>query len=169
MISGLRDWVLQLTGAALLSAAVLAITPEGKVRRVVSLACGFAVIAALLSLGVDFDYTRFSSSLAWHRETAAQYAEDFSEENEKLTRLIIEERCAAYILDKGASLGISGLNAQVSAAWSESGYWYPYKASLSAQMVSDTQRDSLTFYIESELGISAEMQEWGTENEDKGT
>lgn len=169
MTEAIRDWILQLTGTALLSAVALAVTPQGKVRRVVTIVCGFAVLAALLRLGGGFDYTAFSQSLARQRSQVEAYTENFAEENKKLTRQLIEEECAAYILDKGDSLGIAGLEVRVWAVWSEEGYWYPSQAALSAPQVEETQKKDLSAYIESELGIPAAMQEWSTDNEDKGT
>lgn len=161
MIDGIRTWVLHLTGAALLGAAALTLAPEGKVRQIVSLACGAVMLAALLSPGIRFDFAGYAENLAAYRAAAESASTLFRAENEKISRLLIEERCAAYILDKGDTLGVEGLQIRVYAAWSEEeGVWYPYSAALAAARLDDAQKKQLTACLAGDLGIPPERQSW---------
>ena len=67
MMELLKSFVLQLVGAAMLSAAALALTPEGRVKKVVQIVCGFVVMAAFLSIAMDFDYRSLSQNMAQYR------------------------------------------------------------------------------------------------------
>ncbi|MDR3277582.1 MAG: hypothetical protein LBT12_02320 [Oscillospiraceae bacterium] len=162
MAETMRSWILGLAGAAVIASVAAAVSPEGRVKRVVSLACGFMMILALLGPAARFDYTGFRQSLAELSE-AEQYA-PLDEVNEKLTGLIIEEKYAAYILDKGASLGMDDLAVTVTASWSENGYFYPERATLWTT-ADKTLRDKLAYAIESGLGLPPEELIWRDNDE----
>jgi stage III sporulation protein AF len=143
----------------MIAAAALTAAPEGSVKKVVRLACGFLIAVALLSPAAGFDYTRFARDISALRAEADGLADGMKETNDRLTALIIEQECAAYIVDKSARLGIDGLKAEVSAEWSVDGYWYPTEARLYAR-ASVSQREEISRYVESELGISPERVIW---------
>ncbi len=164
----IRQWVLGLAGAALVGAAASVITPEGRVKKVVTLVCGIVTILALISPLGDLDYPELSRSMARYRENARAQTASAGETGEMLARLIIEDECAAYILDKGAGIGIAPLELSVLAKWSTDGYWYPYGAEIRAPGVSESARRELTRYIEAGLGIPEQMQNWYTESGDEG-
>jgi len=164
MMAALKDWILTLTVAALVSSIAMTLSPEGKVRRVVSLVCGLVTIIALLSPGVNFDISKFAKQSLELKKEAENFASDFEDKNDNLRRLIIEEECAAYILDKGQMLGILNITASVNAKWDTDGFWYPY----SAEIVSDADAENkrrLAQHLEAELGISDAMQTWRTYDE----
>ena len=165
MGDALRSWILGIVGAAMLAAIAMTITPEGRVKKVVSLTCGVAMIIALVRPVTGFDYTGFAKSLTRLRQNAALFSEDASDTNEKLTGLIIEERCAAYILDKGTLLGINDLAVSVSAKWSTEGYWYPSGATITTS-ANQEFRDKLSYIIEAELGIPPGELIWRMTNEE---
>lgn len=163
MIDALRAWILRLTCAALISAAATALTPEGGVKKAVQFACGLLTVTALLSAAVSFRTVSFSRYTAQYRVQAEQIADGAESSSANLLRSGIEEKCEAYILDKGHEAGIDDLSAEVSAKWSEDGYWYP----ASVVIVSDatgSQQAALGRSIEAELGIPEESQVWSTKN-----
>jgi len=165
MIEALRVWVMRLTAAAVLSALALGLTPEGSVKKVVRLVCGLLTITALLSFAIKFDMDTFSKATADYRQRGETIAEQAQAANRELLRRSIEEQCVAYIWDKAYALGIELTKAEVSAAWSEDGYWYPTEAILAGECTT-AQREELTMSIEAELGIAREKQVWRAENED---
>ena len=165
MNDALRSWILGIVGVAALAAVAMTIAPEGRVKRVLSLTCGVAMIIALLRPVIGFDYTGFSKSLASLRQSAADMSAELGETNEKLTGHIIEQRCAAYIVDKGILLGISDLSATVSAKWSGEGFWYPGGATLTTD-ANQEFRDKLSYIIGAELGIPPEELIWRTTHEE---
>ncbi|MDR2421500.1 MAG: hypothetical protein LBD49_05310 [Oscillospiraceae bacterium] len=152
-------WIYGVVCASMISAAAILIAPECSAKRAVKLACGLLIAASLLSPVSSFNYTTFSKSLASLRAEADGLSERMRETNEKLTALIIEQECAAYIVDKSARLGVRGLDAEVSAEWSADGFWYPVEARLSGE-ADDGARAEICRFAESELGISPERVIW---------
>jgi len=143
------------------------VTPKTAVKAVVTLVCGVVAVTAFLSplLSARWDEPLFSA--AAYRSSAAEHAAAAAEKGEMMARRIIEDECAAYILDKGAALGIADMTASVTARWGEDGRWYPYSARVAAA-ADAPQLERLSQSIEAELGIPASMQELYTESEDKG-
>ena len=155
----LGEWILRIVGAAMICSAVLALTPETTVKKAVRLVCGFVMLFALLSLGGNLNFDHYAGYLAQYRNEAAAFMQEAEEDNNRILRLIIEEECEAYILDKGKTVGIETVEASVLAKWSADGYWYPVKA----EIVSDgteAQNTRLAEYIEGDLGIPKENQTW---------
>lgn len=164
MTEALKDWMLGLCGAAAVCALALAVCPGGRVKGVLRVVCGAVMTIALLSPAVGFDFAAYSQSLEKYRlgaETAAKAAAD---KQDILSRTIIEDELAAYILDKAAALGLTLSSAQVSAKWSEDGFWYPYEASLAGAGAEETKKE-LAEIMESELGIPRDRQHWEEEGE----
>lgn len=164
MSAVLRDWVLGLTGAALVSAAARMLAPEGRVKRVVALVCGLVTILALISPLRRLDAESFAAFAARYREEGRAAAAGAQISEEKLLRRIIEERTAAYILDKGRSLGIDDLRVTVTAEKLEDGTFVPKSARLTTK-AGETARRKLGEIIEAELGISPEELDWSESHE----
>ncbi|MDR1298824.1 MAG: hypothetical protein LBJ84_01055 [Oscillospiraceae bacterium] len=152
-------WVFGVACASIIASIAATAAPQGAAGRAAKLTGGFLIVAALLSPVADFDFSAFSRSVFDLREQADAVSADILETNEKLTALIIERECAAYIVDKSARIGMEGLEAEVSAQWSVDGYWYPVEARLTASATLG-QRAEITRYVESELGISPERVIW---------
>ena len=164
MTEALRSWIIGLAGAAMVTAVAMTVAPEGKVKKVVSLICGLVTIIALIKPIAGINYNDFAKNLASYQKSAEGFSSHVDSANEKLTRLIIEDKCKAYILDKGKSLGIGDLEVSVTASWSKDGYWYPSGARLASNADKAT-RDKLNQSIEAELGIPPEELIWSMHNE----
>lgn len=151
----LRDWILSLTGTALISAAALCLTPEGRVKPVVRLLCGVCMAAALLSplLGAALD--GYPLELARYRARANAAAAEGTALRRELDRDIIERETEAYILDKARSLGAPLQSARVALRWSTEGVWLPESAELVGPYCARLAR-----LIEAELGIPQRAQNW---------
>lgn len=152
MTEALRGWIIGIVGAAMVSALTLTVTPEGRVRRVVAVVCGFVMLLALIKPIKGFDYVSFSRSLLRLREDAGELAKPALQANENLTKKIIEERCAAYIVDKSRLLGIPDLQAEVEAELGADGRWYPARVSAATE-AGKSERDALAYEIEAGLGV----------------
>jgi hypothetical protein len=164
MTEAIREWIIGIAGAALLTAVATAITPESKAKRVVRLICAVTMILALIQPVISFDYSSFSQYTAQFKSDGMAYSQSLEETANSLSRTIIEEECTAYILDKGQSLGIAELSAEVTLKWNTDGYWYPEYVTLSGFGTAQAQQ-SLMYAIEAELGIPAERQVWSTDDE----
>lgn len=154
----LKIWIMRLVGTALISAVALAVTPDGGVKKVLRLVCGFAVILAFISAFTEFDYISFASYLTEYKAAAEEITTSAQEKTSVETRLIIEERCAAYILDKAKEFGVEA-SASVKAVWSENGYWYPNEADI-VFCGTDEAKEKLKNFIGAELGIAPDKQNW---------
>ena len=159
MIELIKDWVLGVAAAAFITGIALSITPQGKLRRVVSLVCGFMTIAVMLGPLKDFDLGSYSSFAVEFNNLTEGYGVNLENENERLVKAIIEEQSAAYILDKATQLGIENLIVTVETKAGDGDYPYPWRAELGGE-ATEQQRRSLGQYMESELGIPAERQHW---------
>lgn len=159
MLDSLRSWVLGIVGAGVLCGVCKAVAPEGSGKRVVGVVCGFVMMLAVLSvLRVDGagDIGRYVSQ---YTLKAGEVAEEAKAQGTAQTRFIIEARCEAYILDKAAALGVTIEDVQVTARWSEDGYWYPVSCVLRGD-----ESPELSGVIEAELGISKAGQIWSTKD-----
>ena len=152
----LHEWVLGLAGAALLGAFALALTPEGRVRRVVRLLAGVVLALALLRPLASFDFDSYAVSLAVGRDAAALAVDGFAESNRRLERTLIESECAAYISDRAARLGLRLEAASVTAKWGDALCWYPYEARLRAETDAAARR-ALEQTIETENSVGFDV------------
>ncbi|HBR08357.1 MAG TPA: hypothetical protein DD735_05600, partial [Clostridiales bacterium] len=134
--------------------------PKGRVKGVLRVVCGAVMITVLISPVAGFDFAVYSESLGKYRIKAEAAAGRAAEAEDILSRSIIERECAAYILDKAAALELTASSADVSAKWSDGGFWYPYEAGINVSGGQDA-REKLAEIIESDLGIPRDRQYWG--------
>lgn len=152
----LRSWILSLTGTALVCAAALRLTPEGRVKPVVRLVCGVCMAAALLAplLGTAPVET-YPLELARYRAQGAAIAGEGTAIRTGLDRDIIEREMEAYILDKARTMGAALTAVRVALRWSTEGVWLPESAELTGPY-----NAALARLIEAELGIPISAQNW---------
>ena len=163
-MEALRTWIIGIAGAAVIASICMTVTPDGRVKKVVTLVCGLVIMLMLVNPVIGFDYGIFSQNYEQFRSQADDISLDATDFNEKLTGLIIEEAVRAYILDKGTQLGIHDLTVQVSLRQSGDGYWYPYAARLETAANKEL-RDRLGQIIQTELGIPPEELIWSMDYE----
>ncbi len=155
----IRNWILSLTGAALVCAAALRLTPEGRVKGVLRMLCAVTMAAALLSPFLrDSALPDYALELARYRAAAEALTGEGAALGQELDRGIIEQRMEAYILDKARSLGAPLTGARVTLRWSTEGIWLPDRAELTG-----TYSETLSRLLESERGIPRQAQTWRTD------
>lgn len=160
----IRSWVLGITGMSLVTSAVMALTPKGRVKKTVSLVCGLGMIVVLISPIMDFDYSSFAGYMTDYNFNLDGMGKKLDEENERLTRLIIQEETSAYILDKAKSAGAQNAKISVETKLDEDGAWYPWEVTVEGEFTIE-QRVKIQSTIEGDLGIPAERQYWSTDDE----
>ncbi len=157
MSGALREWLLSLTGAAAVCALAGAMCPAGRVKKVLGVICGMVMALAFMSPLLELDFDAYAAALSRYGQGAERAALEGEAAQNSLNRTIIQEECAAYILDKAEALGMTGA-VEVLAVWSgEDSVWYPYEARLSLK---GDGRSALSDAIAAELGIPAERQYW---------
>lgn len=160
MITWLRTWVLGMTGAALFCALASALTPRGTVKEIVKTVCGVVMAAALAAPLFSLPMADYALNAAHWRQEGAAIAAEGETLGSEMSRPVIEERYAAYILDKAAALGTAVQSARVSVRWTTEGVWVPVAAEICGQ-----QSAALAAAIEGELGIAREEIRWVDEND----
>ena len=159
------EWVRAIAGAALICAAAIALPPKGRVKGVLKFVCGLVLLSAILSPLLKKDFTLYSMDMSAYRSHAEEITQSTQENQNKLSRTIIEGKLEAYILDKAQSLNVALESAQVTMKWGDEGCWYPYEATLTGN-IPQRKKNLLSNAIEAELGIPEENQYWSSyENE----
>lgn len=106
MTEFLRSWLLGIVCAAFLGALAESLIPAGRMRKICRLAGGLVLILAALGPVARLDL----QDMAWMTEQqdpeAQSAAATLESTNIFLQRRIIEEKTAAYILDKAEGLGM---------------------------------------------------------------
>ena len=161
----LRSWIIGLCAGELICGAVQAICPKNSSGSAVRLACGFMTVALLIGPLKELNFEEYALRLAEIRAAGGEYASAAISGGDEQIRIVIEQECEAYILDKAAELGIKNAAAAVSAKIADGGtYPYPYSVELGGEADWE-QRNRLSSFIEGELGIPAARQYWSGENE----
>ena len=162
MTDYLKSWIISLTGTALICAAASALTPEGRVKRIVRMLCALGMAAALLApLLRGAELSAYRLNLARYRTGAETLTGEGEALRRTLDRGIIECETEAYILDKAKTLGVPLTGARVALRWSTEGVWLPESAELAGPF-----SETLARTLEAELGIPRTAQTWiGPENE----
>jgi stage III sporulation protein AF len=157
-------WIASVAASALISAIALGIAPKGRVHSVLRLVCGVVMVIALVSPVLNFNLDTFSLNAARYRQELSDILGNMTEAENTLTRTIIEDECAAYILDKAQVIGLSVQSVSVTAKWGDEGYFYPYETRISALGDSE-QKGALQRVVEGELGIPPERLYWNGSEE----
>lgn len=106
MMALVREWLLGITGAAILSAVAEALMPEGGVKRAGRLVCGLVLLLAILRPLEGANLTNLWTGLRYDSDRTARAAEELEKEADSRMKTIIEEKLAAYSMDKAAGLGL---------------------------------------------------------------
>ena len=147
----LRTWIIGVTVAAMVLAAAQALMPEGAVKRIGRLTGSLILVSALLHPLVSLDYTALSA-------LSFDLTERIEREEETTMKPIIEQELAAYIVDKGESLGAE-VSAAVTCVPDENGVPIPRTAVVTGDLSPD-QREALSALVKNDLGIPIEGQSY---------
>lgn len=153
----LRTWILTVTVSAMVIAGADALMPEGAVKRVGKLTGGLILVLGLLQPLADWDYQDLYD-LVNSLPAGAVTQETLTEEGADPLEGFIEEELAAYIAEKGASLGCP-CTARVDCIPDENGLPLPCRVEVTGAFSPD-QKEALQTYITQELGIGREYQQY---------
>lgn len=151
----IRTWILTVTVSALVIAGAEALMPQGSVKRVGKLTGGLILVLGILQPLVTMDYDQLYDLVntlpagSIRQETLDQAAQE-------PMKGIIEEELAAYIVDKGAQLGLT-CTARVTCEAGEDGVPLPKSVAVTGAMTPD-QREQLCQVIAQDLGLAREDQ-----------
>ena len=128
------------------------------------LVCGIAILSVLFGSVKELDLSDYSYEIRKQEMISEKMVSELDEVNDALNRSIIEEKCETYILDKAELNNIEIKGVSVLADWSTDGFWYPCSAEIILTQ-GNQEKDTLAYYINSELGITEENICWRYEND----
>ena len=150
--------------ASIVYGILLILLPEGKERSIASLCATASLVTMFLSLVMTTNWEGYSLTLAETRDAAAVIESNAEESRNRLSRLVIEQECEEYIMDKAANLGLKLDLVEISCSWDREGVWVPDSVSIMAEEDANAA-EKLSSWIEAELGIEASRQEWRNETD----
>lgn len=163
MIGAVRSWLLAVISVSLLCAVAGALMPQGAVKRVGRLVCGLVLLAAILSPLAELDV---EAGQRWLDSYTAGISGQESELRETVNRqmkTIIEQKYAAYIVDKAAQHGLT-CSARVECRETEEGLYLPVRAEVTGSWTVSAQ-GRLSQILSQDLGIPAQSQIYVNEEE----
>jgi hypothetical protein len=156
----IRNWISAVTAVSILVSAALAVTPEGAVKKILRFVGGLILFIVLIAPLKEISISDIAYFSMQYRADFENYRDKLLFENSSMIKTIIEDRTRTYILQKAEELGIQ-CDVRVYAKTPDDGYPYPHKAVImTGAETGREQRQMLSRLLESELGISAENQEW---------
>ena len=156
----MSECIRQLCMLSILFGVILDITPEGSVKKVSGIVCSAALITLILSgIKNNTELSDYYMETARYREMSAAITANAQENNERLSRLVIQSECEEYIKDKATVLGMKDIIVKVTARWNSDGFWMPETVTLQA-VCSQEEKVRLSDIIETELGIEKGNQTW---------
>lgn len=155
MLELIRQWLVGITCAAMITALAEGLAPPGAVQKIGRFTGGLVLLTAVLKPIAAVDGQALSRALTEYRLDLSAYSAQLEEENRALTKSIIEEQSAAYIVDKAAALGLS---CQVRVEADGSGEWpIPWSVTVTGDL-DGPAREALTRQIQEDFAIPAQRQ-----------
>ncbi len=159
MMEALGKWLLSVSATALAVSVLQTLIPEDGIRRVATFTGGLLLLAVLLRPVLGADLSALTVSLEDWTEQVEQRTAELEQAQTNALAEGIEERTAAYISDKAATLGLT-VTARVETETGEDGIPIP-----SAVEVDGPRSPELETYIAQELGIPPERQVWNGQDD----
>lgn len=151
-MSILKDWLLSVTAAALAVALAQAVTPEGTVKKIGALVGGMVLLLVMVKPVLAINPEELADLTA---DYIPQGAGEISQ-GEQMMKSLIAQKTSAYIVDKGAALGVA-CEAEVTVQADESGWPVPWSAEITGPFTPE-QHAALSKALEEELGIPPTRQ-----------
>ena len=154
MMGAVGRWLTAVISVSLLCAMAEALMPQGAVKQVGRLVCGLVLLAAILSPLRELDVDAGRRWLDSYLDSTGQWEAALKETVNRQMKTIIEEECAAYIVDKAAQLGLR-CTLRVECRETEEGLYLPLRAEVCGPL-SDSDQTLLIRLIAEDLGIPEE-------------
>ena len=152
MMEAARQWLLGVLSVCLVCALAEALMPKGGVKRVGQLVCGLVMALAILAPAAELDLDGGQRWLENYFTGIGRREDELEEQVNMGMKTIIEERYAAYIVDKAAGLGLS-CAVRVICEPDGEGLWLPVRAELTGAAAPEA-RAELAALLEAELGLT---------------
>lgn len=164
MIEELRSWLLSILLLCVFCALAESLMPPGAIQQVGKLVCGLVLLCGIITPLLDLD---IEGSQRWMEEWMAQWEGEqtqLEEEVQGISKPIIEEKYAAYIVDKAKEQGIA-CAVQVEAQATEGEEWFlPWEVWITGN-ISEEERLWLTQMVQDDLEVPAQRQIYDAQEE----
>lgn len=153
-MDGIRTYIFTIAVAAILSAVVMSIIPEGGGRQsIVKMICGlFLLVTVCMPIG-EMSGVKLDS-LEDFQDDAQQIESDTKAQLEQELATVIRQKAAAYIEDKAAEMG-----AELAVEVTLGEDMLPWEITLTGR-VSPYAKKQLAEQIQQDLAISEQRQVW---------
>lgn len=148
----LKDWLLSVTAVGLALALAQALTPEGAVKKIGALVGGMVLLLVMVKPVLAIDLEDLAD---WTVQYIPQ-TEFETDQGEQIMKSLIAQKTSAYIVDKGAALGVV-CQATVTVVTDESGWPVPWSAEITGSFTPEG-RSALAKALEEELAIPSVRQ-----------
>ncbi len=155
----MRDMLGTLLSLSFFAGAAQYICPDGRAQRVLKLLCTAILAAAILSPLREIDYDLLSLEEARFAGAEAEITRRAEQTQEQMKKLLVQENCENYIINRGQELGLRISDVSVELKRDENGGWLPHAATIQAYGENAAAQD-VGRLIAVELGIPAERQVW---------
>lgn len=154
MMAAVREWLAAVMVVSLLLTVAESLIPEGSIRKIAGFTGGLILLLTLLQPILRTDLGRLHLNMDDYGTEIASRRSELAEQSGKEQSRLIEKKTEAYILDKATQLGLR-VTVRIHAEMGADGVPYPSKAELHG-----ANSKALAAYIEEELGIPPERQDW---------
>lgn len=158
MTDGIRNYLLSLAAVGFIDIIVQTVLPPGTGKRAAAAVCGLLIIFVVIRPLGDLNLDAISRAIAKIdvMETTSETAAEI--DNQTIIAGIIKENTESYIWDKAVELGISPVRISAEVVC-DGGYPYPSRVMFCGEY-NEKERLQLSAWIESELAIDGNSQEW---------
>ena len=157
MMEWMRQWLLGIVAAALLTALAESLISQKSMRYVARLIGGILMLTAFLRPLGQLSPGRLDASFEEYKTQVEAMTKQYRTEQNKTYSAIIEEELAAYIVDKAAEMGIE-TEARVAVEMGEDAVLRRKEVHLTVPKTSELER-----WLEEELEIPSQAQYWQEE------
>ena len=157
-MSEFQLWLSRMVGISILCALAEELMPSGGVKQVGKLVCALLILWVMLSPIVELTQTLEYGFGIPVQETLEERTQQLEMQVENQRKIIIEEKYAAYIVDKAAALGVT-CTAEVDCQLGEEGLYLPEWARMTG-VFSDVVQSQMTQLLEKELCLPWQNQEY---------
>ena len=95
-----REWLLGITGAAILTAIADGLMPEGGIKQAGKLVCGLVLLFAVLRPVAGENMTGLSERMSYDQQQIALHAQQLRKEADLPMKHVIEAELSAASMDK---------------------------------------------------------------------
>lgn len=151
-----RTWLIGVMTAALVLSILYALLPKGSIRTIAQFTGGLILVLVILRPLLSWNASDWQMTYQAYSSQIDEQIDVYEKERQDELRTIIEQETAAYISDKGSSLGIECH--PVVTSQEQNGIPYPAEVTLDIE-----RNEALSRYMAEELDIPAQSRHWAGE------